>query len=196
MAHTIHTWPYINRKIKDPFFCCCCAWGRGTIYSNVTHKIWIWKCRFLRRGETRVPSDKPLGVRERTNNKLNPHMASTLGFEPGPHWWGASALTSSPPFFSVISQCTCYRIVDDKTNWLWQFFSHCILKAEDKIREGIEPLSKAANLFVKLKRYIEFIFFSSWRGIGEQLENQECLHGVSLADLWQLPWPKGRWLLV
>ena len=70
------------------------------------------------------------------------------------------------------------------------------LKAEDKIREGIEPLSKAANLFVKLKRYIEFIFFSSWRGIGEQLENQECLHGVSLADLWQLPWPKGRWLLV
>ena len=34
------------------------------------------------------------------------------------------------------------------------------LKAEDKIREGIEPLSKAANLFVKLKRYIEFILFS------------------------------------
>ena len=51
----------------------------------------------------------------------------------------------------------CYRIVADKTNWLWQFFSHHILKAEDKIREGIEPLSKAANLFVKLKRYIEFI---------------------------------------
>lgn len=26
------------------------------------------------------------------------------------------------------------------------------LQAEDKIREGIEPLSKAANLFLKLKR--------------------------------------------
>ena len=102
MAHTIHTWPYINRKIKDPFFCCCCAWGRGAIYSNVTHKIWIWKCRFLRRGETRVPSDKPLGVRERTNNKLNPHMASTLGFEPGPHWWG-QVLSPLPHPSSLLS---------------------------------------------------------------------------------------------
>ena len=27
-----------------------------------------------------------------TNNKLNPHMASTPGVEPGPHWWEASAL--------------------------------------------------------------------------------------------------------
>ena len=34
---------------------------------------------------------------ERTNNKLNPHMASTPGFEPGPHWWEASALTTAPP---------------------------------------------------------------------------------------------------
>ena len=93
---------YINRKIKDPFFCCCCAWGRGAIYSNVTHKIWIWKCRFLRRGETRVPSDKPLGVRERTNNKLNPHMASTLGFEPGPHWWG-QVLSPLPHSSSLLS---------------------------------------------------------------------------------------------
>ena len=24
-------------------------------------------------------------------------MASTLGFEPGPHWWEASALTTAPP---------------------------------------------------------------------------------------------------
>ena len=82
----------------------CCAWGRGAIYSNMTDKIGIWKCWFLRRGETREPSKKPLGVRERTNNKLNPHMASMLGFEPGPHWWEESALTSAPPFFSVISQ--------------------------------------------------------------------------------------------
>ena len=35
------------------------------------------KCWFLRRGE-----------KERTNNKLDPHMASEPGFEPGPHWWG------------------------------------------------------------------------------------------------------------
>ena len=36
-------------------------------------------------GKTAVPGEKPLGARERTNNKLNPHMASTPGFEPGPH---------------------------------------------------------------------------------------------------------------
>ena len=63
-------------------------------------KIGIWKCWFLRRGETEVPREKPLGARERTNNKLKPHMESTLGIEPGPHWWEASALTiasSLPP---------------------------------------------------------------------------------------------------
>ena len=43
---------------------------------------------------------KPLAAKERTNNKLNPHMASTPGFEPGPHWWEASALTTAPPLLS------------------------------------------------------------------------------------------------
>ena len=46
--------------------------------------------------KTGVPGEKPLGAKERTNNKLNPHMASTPGFEPGPHWWEASALTTAP----------------------------------------------------------------------------------------------------
>ena len=45
--------------------------------------------------KTGVPGEKPLGARERTNNKLNPHMASMPGFEPGPHWWEASALTQT-----------------------------------------------------------------------------------------------------
>ena len=112
-AHTIHTWPLINRKIKDPFF--CCAWGRGAIYSNMTHKIGIWKCWFLRRRGTRVPSEKPLGVRERTNKKLNPHMASTLGFEPGPHWWEASALTSAHPSSLLWVNIYYYFIIH--SNW-------------------------------------------------------------------------------
>ena len=51
---------------------------------------------FQGEGKTGVPGEKPLGARERTNNKLNPHMASTLGFEPGPHWWEASALITAP----------------------------------------------------------------------------------------------------
>ena len=50
------------------------------------------------RGKPEYPEKKPLGARElRTNNKLNPHMASTPGFEPGPHWWEASALSTAPP---------------------------------------------------------------------------------------------------
>ena len=52
---------------------------------------------FWGEGKTGVPGEKPLGARERTNNKLNPHMASTSGFEPGPHCWEASALTTAPP---------------------------------------------------------------------------------------------------
>ena len=47
-------------------------------------------------GETLVRGENPLGARQRTNNKLNPHMASTPGFEPKPHWWEANALTTAP----------------------------------------------------------------------------------------------------
>ena len=47
---------------------------------------------FWGEGKTGVPGEKPLGARERTNNKLNPHMASTPGFEHGPHWWEVSTL--------------------------------------------------------------------------------------------------------
>ena len=51
---------------------------------------------FWGEGKSGVPGEKPLGAKERTNNKLNPHMASTPGFEPGPNWWEASALTTAP----------------------------------------------------------------------------------------------------
>ena len=49
---------------------------------------------FEERGKTGVPGEKPLGARERTNNKLNPHTAP--GFEPGQHLWEASTLTTAP----------------------------------------------------------------------------------------------------
>ena len=47
--------------------------------------------------KTGVAGEKPLGAKERTNNKLDPHMALTPGFKPGPHWWEASVLTTAPP---------------------------------------------------------------------------------------------------
>ena len=59
-------------------------------------RIGIWKSWFVRRGVNRSTWRKPLGAKERTNNKLNPHMASTPGFEAGPHWWEVSALATAP----------------------------------------------------------------------------------------------------
>jgi len=50
----------------------------------------------FKEGKTGVPGEIPLGARERTNNTLNPHMASRPGFEPGPDWLEASALTTAP----------------------------------------------------------------------------------------------------
>ena len=52
---------------------------------------------FGRDGKTGVPEVKSLGARERTNNKLKPHMALRPGFEPGPHWWEASTLNTASP---------------------------------------------------------------------------------------------------
>ena len=34
------------------------------------------------------PGQKPLGAEKRTN-KLNPHMRTSLGIEPGPYGWGS-----------------------------------------------------------------------------------------------------------
>ena len=47
--------------------------------------------------ETGGPGEIRLEVKERTNNKLNPPMASTPGLESGPHWWKARALITVPP---------------------------------------------------------------------------------------------------
>ena len=74
----------------------------------------IWKCWFLRRGEKRSTNrpppplphpppasqkkTRPRRARERTNNNLHPYMATTAGFQPGPHRWETSALTTTPPF--------------------------------------------------------------------------------------------------
>ena len=54
-------------------------------FENVGFFLGEWKTR-----------EKPLGVKERTNNKLNPHKASTPGFETRPHLWEVSALTTVP----------------------------------------------------------------------------------------------------
>ena len=39
---------------------------------------------------------------EQRTNKLNPHIMPSLGIEPGPHWWEASALTTTAPLLSLL----------------------------------------------------------------------------------------------
>ena len=52
---------------------------------RVPDRIGTWKCWFLGERKTGVPGEKPLEGRERTNNKLNPHVALTPAFEPRPN---------------------------------------------------------------------------------------------------------------
>ena len=56
----------------------------------------------MRREENQRTRTKTLGAGKRTNNKLNPHMTSGPGIEPGSHWWEASALTTTP---SLLPPC-------------------------------------------------------------------------------------------
>ena len=52
---------------------------------------------FYGEGKTGEAGEKPLGAKERTNNHRYPHVASTPGFKPRPHWWKSSAITTAPP---------------------------------------------------------------------------------------------------
>ena len=56
-----------------------------------------WNLEVLVFEERGKREKKPLGNKERNYNKLNPHMASMPGFDPGPHWWEANALTTAKP---------------------------------------------------------------------------------------------------
>ena len=42
----------------------------------------------MRTGKNQSTRRKTSRSKERTNNKLNPHMTLGPGIEPGPHWWG------------------------------------------------------------------------------------------------------------
>ena len=79
------------------FLCVGDTGRRGNKITGVPDRIGIYKCWFLKRWENEVPGEKALGARKRTNNNLNPHMATKSGFEPGPHWWEASTPHHCPP---------------------------------------------------------------------------------------------------
>ena len=60
-------------------------------------RIGIWKCLCLTREKNRSARRKNLSEQRREPTTNSTHiMASMLGFEPGPHWWEVSALTTAP----------------------------------------------------------------------------------------------------
>ena len=74
-----------------------------TVVCLPTEHVWVHSLKHVRafqielefgsasfqgEGITGVPGEKSVGGKERTKNKLNPHMASTPRFQPRPHWWG------------------------------------------------------------------------------------------------------------
>ena len=85
-------------------------------------RLYLEMMVFVERGKTGVPGEKPLEARERTKNKLNPHVASTPGLEPGPHWWEASVLTTTRPLLPPLGTNQNYptpamqAIPDDESN--------------------------------------------------------------------------------
>ena len=64
---------------------------------------------FEERGKPEYPEKNLLEQGQETNNKLSPHMMPSLGVEPGPHWWEASALTTAPslPSLKIRSRDEC-----------------------------------------------------------------------------------------
>ena len=84
---------------------------------NRIHKVAILLLLFPKRigfGNVAFGGGKPeyleknSGAKMRTDNKLNPHMASLPGFEPGPRWWEASALTTAP---SLLPSIKAYKSI-------------------------------------------------------------------------------------
>ena len=50
-------------------------------------------------GKLEYMEEKALGVKDTTNNKLNPHMALMPGFEPMPFWKSLIELIESKGYF-------------------------------------------------------------------------------------------------
>ena len=113
----------------------------------VPGRIGIWKCWFLRRGETGEPEGKVLGAaRERTKNKLNPHMASTPGF---------GALTTAPPSL-LHSNLTETFFLIDTLRFSVDIWTKMIVVILNRVDPPVET-----TCYMRLRyQYTKTIFFS------------------------------------
>ena len=64
---------------------------------------------FVEGGKPENPEKNPRS-KARTKNKLNPLMTSSPAFEPRPHWWEASALTTALSLLSPVRTMTKFKL--------------------------------------------------------------------------------------
>ena len=105
----------IDSKFTFFFFVICLPTKHLRVLSNSFKHICAFEIEldfgsfgFWGKGKSRVLRQKPLRAKGRTNNKLNPRMASMPGFKPGPHWGEGSALATALPLLSLNNmRCDC-----------------------------------------------------------------------------------------
>ena len=117
----INSWNFSLSSVSSIIIKGICS-GTSTLWYSST-EIWIelefGNVDFWGEGKTGVPGEKPLGAEKRTNNKLNPHIASSSRIDPEPYRWKASALTTAPsllPF--VINTVSRMGDVHFSARWL------------------------------------------------------------------------------
>ena len=157
--------------------------------------------------ETGVPGEKPFGGRERTNSKLNPHMAWTPGVEPGPHWWEASALTTAPPLLPEFGReearihsliVAVAAVVPSSGRRAWtRVIRDFKIQRRGRQREGQKTIGfyKQNNNFARASRFFLYFFArfcttSTWKcPISRFMEdiNKQRRHFISLFELGYWP---------
>ena len=111
---------------------------------------------FEERGKPEYPEKKPLGAREKPTTKLNPHMASTPGFEDGQYWWEAS----TPPLHHPCSPNNVMRIFNDNVAF------YCYSQLSCYAQQSFLPQGRLGVIFVKSARRKETKGFFGGGGRG------------------------------
>ena len=130
-------------------------------------------------------AEKTPRSKDRTNNKLNPHMTSGLRIKPGSHWWEASALTTASSLLPKITFCK-----QQKLSWqflyksVWQVyltykFTIMLLAPQVKIQTKINHLCLCIT-FLSHKDDLTKQSNKEWPEAKEYLLSEKCLPNAQL----------------
>ena len=122
------------------------AHQRRDSWSSIPGPIGSRNIGFWGEGKTGVPKENHSGqMGEPSTNSTYIIMVSTLGFEPRPHWWEASAFTIAPPLLLLTNDSH----LDCKTVGFFLKISKEIDKAWRKSSRACEARNPSL-LFIKL----------------------------------------------